>query len=150
MECRDELRAAVIEHAAAQPRNRRVGLEERPRGERAKRDDNLRLDRRELAKQEWLARRNLVRFRIAIARWTALQHVRDIHIVARQPHRLDHLRQQLTGAADKRYALLVFVRARGLADEHHVSVRIADTEDNLLAPERMQLAPRALAEVVAN
>ena len=37
-----------------------------------------------------------------------------------EPDRLDDLRQQLTGAADERLALDVFVRARRLADEHQV------------------------------
>jgi hypothetical protein len=46
------------------------------------------------------------------------------------------LREQLTGAADERLALHVFVGARRLADEHQVRVGIADAEDDLRAAER--------------
>ena len=47
-------------------------------------------------------------------------------------------------------ALDVFVAARRLADEHQVGVGVADAEHDLLAPERVQLAARAVADVVAD
>ena len=90
--------------------------------------------------------RDLVRLGIAVARRTALDHVGDVDLVARQVHRLDHLRQQLARAADERDPLDVLVGARRLADEHQIGVRIADAEHDLLAPsvcslQREQSAP---------
>ena len=67
-----------------------------------------------------------------------------------QPDRLDHLRQQLAGAADERDALDVFVRAGRLADEHQIGVGVADAEHDLLPAERVQLAARAVADILAN
>ena len=150
MEGRDQLGAAVVEDAAAQARDRILRLQQRPRGERAQRDDDLRLDRGELAEQERLARRDLVGLRIAVARRPALEHVGDVDLVALEAHRLDHLRQQLAGAPDERDALHVFIRARRFADEHQVRRRVADAEDDLLPPERVQLAARAVADVLAD
>src|SRR5205823_10323302 len=67
----------------------------------------------------------------------------DVDLVALEIDRLDHLRQQLAGAADERDALDVFVAARRLADEHEVGVGIADAEHDLLASLSVQLAPAA-------
>ena len=86
---------------------------------------------------------DFVRLGIAIARRAALDDVGDVHVLARQADRLDDLGQQLAGAADERLALLVLVRARRLADEHQVGVRVADAEHDLLAAQRVQLAARA-------
>ena len=47
-------------------------------------------------------------------------------------------------------ALDVFVGARRFADEHQVGVGIADAEDDLRAPERVQLAAGAVADVRAD
>ena len=51
---------------------------------------------------------------------------------------------------DERNALNVFVSPRRLADEHQIGVRIADAEDDLLPAERAELAPHAVADVLAN
>ena len=60
--------AADRVHAPAQPRDRRVHLEQRVRRERAERDDDLRPDDVDLLEQERLARRDFDGLRIAIAR----------------------------------------------------------------------------------
>jgi hypothetical protein len=39
----------------------------------------------------------------------------------------------LAGFADERFALFIFVSARRFTNEHQLSVRIADAEDNSLA-----------------
>ncbi len=90
---------------------------------------------------------DFVRLRIAVLRRAALDDVRDVDVLAREVDRFDDLRQQLAGAADERDALHVLVGARRLADEHQVRVGIADAEHDLLAPERVQLAARAVADV---
>ncbi len=70
--------------------------------------------------------------------------------VAREADRLDHLGQELPRAADEGDALDVFIAPRGLAGEHQRRVRIAHAEDNLAAAEAMQLAARAVADVLAD
>src|SRR5262245_10824242 len=135
--------AAEIEDVSAQPRDRRLDLEQRLRGERPERDDDLRLDRVDLPEKKGLAGRDFVRLRIAVARRTALDHVRDVDVGAREADGLDDLRQQLAGAPDERLALLVFIGTRRLADEHELGARIADAEDDLLAAKRAELAARA-------
>jgi hypothetical protein len=61
---------------------------------------------------------------IPITGRTALQDVENVHILAPQRAGFDDLVEQLTGAADKRFALPVFIRARGLAQEHEPGQRI--------------------------
>ena len=46
--------------------------------------------------------------------------------------------------------MLVFVEAGRLADEHQVGARVAHAEDDLLPPERVQLAARAVPDVIAD
>ena len=59
---------------------------------------------------------------------------------ALQLHALgDDLGEQLSGAADERLALQVFVRARPLADEHQVGGRIADAEYQVRAAQPASL-----------
>src|SRR4030095_10351118 len=103
-----------------------------------------------LAKEKGLARLDFVRLRIAILRWPALDHVRDVYVVALEANRLDDLRQLLPGTAHERYALDIFVPPRGLADKHEIGVRVANAENDLPASETAQLAPRAIADVRAD
>ena len=60
--------------------------------------------------------------RIAVVRWTALQHVADVDIVATQLHGLDDLRQQLPRLADKRQPLPILVGARGFPNKHDAGI----------------------------
>ena len=140
MKRRNQLRAAVVVNAAAQARDRIERAQQRLRRELAERDDHLRLDGVDLPEQEWLARLDFVLLGVAVLRRPALDHVRDVHVLALQIDRFDDLRQQLPGAADERNALLIFVGARRFADEHQIGVGIADAEDDLLPSERVQLA----------
>src|SRR5262245_45105815 len=114
------------------------------RRELAKSDDHLRLHRIDLTKQEWLALLHFVRFGITVAGRPALDHVGDVDILTPEVDRFDDLRQQLSRAADERLALNVFVCPWRLTHEHQIGVRVADTEDDLRAAERVELAPRAI------
>ena len=120
------------------------------RREGAQRHDHLRLDDVDLAEQELLARLHFVRFRIAVLRRPALDHVGDVDVFPLQADRLDDLRQLLPGAADKRDALDIFVAAWRLAYKHQIGVRVADAEHDLLASQLAELAPRAVADIRAN
>ena len=104
----------------------------------------------DLPEQERLARRDFVRLRIAVARRPALDHVRDVDVAALEADRLDDLRQQLTGAADERLALQVFVRAGRFADEHQLAHSDCRRRRRPgVRPELVQLAARAVADVRA-
>ena len=50
-----------------------------------------------------------------------------------QAGRLNDFRKQLSSLADERLALLVFIRARRLADEHELRVNAADAEHDVFA-----------------
>ena len=143
-------RIAVLVLTPAQPRDRVVRLQQRLRRELAERHDHLGLDRIDLPEHELLALLHLVGLGIPVARRPALDHVGDVDILPLHPDRLDDFRQQLTGTAHERLALDVFVRARRLADEHQVGARVPDAEHDLLPAERVQLAARAVADVVAD
>ena len=150
MERRHEQAAAARPGAAAQPRDRILGVQQRLRREGAERDHHLRLHDVDLPEQERLAAGHFVGLGVAVAGRPALEDVGDVDVLPRVAHRLDDLGEQLAGAADERLALDVFVGARRLADEHQIGARVADAVDDLLPPLRVQLAADAVAEVVAD
>jgi hypothetical protein len=63
----------------------------------------------------------------------ALENIGDEHRLARQTHRLDDTGEELTGLADERFALHIFVRARGFTHEEQLGIGIPDAEDDLRA-----------------
>ena len=69
----------------------------------------------------------------AIARRAALEHVQNVHVRARERAGLDDLGQQLSGPADERLALAVFVGARRLAQKAEPRVRVAHAKHGLRA-----------------
>ncbi len=141
---------AVLEFAAAQPRDRIGRAQQTLRGELAERDDHLGLDGINLPEQELLTLLDLVGLRIPVARRPALDHVCNVHVRARKADGGDDLRQQLPRPPDERLALDIFIGARRLANKHEVSIRITDAVHDLLPSHRVQLAPRAIAQVLAN
>src|SRR5262249_56211456 len=72
MKRRHQFRAAVVEHAPAQPRDRIERAQQRLRAELAERDDHLRLDDVDLLEQERLAGLHLVLLRVPVLRRAAL------------------------------------------------------------------------------
>src|SRR3569623_3596563 len=75
----------------------------------------------------------LVVLGIAVSRRLAFEGVQNVHVLATQRAGFDDLVQKLTGAADKRFALLVLVSARRLAEEAEPCIRIADAKHGLLS-----------------
>src|SRR5439155_2400881 len=106
---------------------------EKLRREVAECRDDGGLDQLDLAEEVALARLDLVRLRVAVARRAALQHVRDVDVLPRHPDASKQLLEQLPGLADERETLLVLVESRRLADEQQVGARIAGTEHDLRA-----------------
>src|SRR5262249_49356820 len=83
----------------------------------------------------------------------ALDYVADVDLIAHQVdalflcRALDHLREQLSGAADERDALRVFIGAGAFADEHQRRFLVADAEDDFVAA-FVQAAAAAIADVL--
>ena len=130
-------------------RNAARGLQQRFRRHRAQANNHFRIDRINLAQQVWRAGLHFVRLWRAIFRRTAFHYVADVHIFSLQAHRLNHLRQKFPGASHERQALRVFIRSRPFADKHQLSFCAAVAEHKLVSF-LMQLAARAVAEVLAN
>src|SRR5579863_6791039 len=145
-----KLRAAEIEPASAKLGHGCVDGQKRFCRHRAQGHDCFGLDGRDLPHEKWRASLALIALRRAVSRWTALDDVRNVNIFPPQAHGLNHVVKQLSGAADKGFALLVFIGARSLADEHQIRFRIADSEDYLLASLFAQAAARAIANIFAN
>ena len=92
------------------------------RREVPERRDDLRPDQLDLPEEVPLAGLDLLGLRVAVAGRPALEHVRDVDVLARQPDPGEQLAEQLPGGADERHALLVLVESGRLADEHQVGV----------------------------
>src|SRR5262245_11510862 len=145
MECGDDSYAIHIEKFSAQLGNRRLRLKNRLRSKRPETAHNFRSDRGELFLHKRIARRDLIRFRIAILRRPALKDIADVDVFALEVDRLNNLRQQLPRSPDERQALLVFVKPGSLADEYQIGFRIAGTENDVGA-RRSELAALAIAD----
>ena len=63
----------------------------------------------------------------------AFDDVADEYLLARVAHGIDHLGQQLAGAADERESLFVLVGAGAFADEHHVGLECTLAGDDVEA-----------------
>src|SRR5438045_3962770 len=94
----DEWTAAVLVHLAAQrPQARGFRAEKARRRGLAERDDDLRRHEVDLAIEECRARRRLVESGRAVARRTALHHVRDVCVApALQTGRGEHAVEELS------------------------------------------------------
>src|SRR5438309_2023372 len=131
--------------AAMQPpaelADRLARLEQRLAGHAPERQHDLRIQHAELGVEEPCAGSQLVGLRIAIARWAAFDRVGDVHLVARELDRFEHLREQLAGAAHEGLALCVLLGARALADDDELGAWAARAEHDRVA----LLAQRAAA-----
>ena len=78
-----------------------------------------------------LARRDLVRLGVAVARRTALEHVGDVDVRPREPDRSEQRLEHLAGLADEGRALAVLVIPGGLAHEHQIGVGMARPDHHL-------------------
>src|SRR5581483_4101747 len=104
----------------------------------AEADDDLRLDRLDLALEPLVAGVDLaLRGRLVQAPFAArlplemLHGVGDVEVLARHIGRLERAVEKPAGGADERQALPVLLVARLLAHQHHPGVRIAGAEYRL-------------------
>src|SRR2546421_558079 len=148
MERRDEHRVAERVQPATQLADRFLRAQQRLGRDAAEREDDLRLDHGELVGQKRRARGELVCLGIAVAGRPAQDRVRDEDFVARQVHRGQHLRQQLSRAADERQALRVLVGAGAFANDDELGARIAGAEHDVRAALAELTAPAALQRLL--
>src|SRR5215469_5077489 len=118
-------------------------------GRGTERHDGLRLDGADLPHEKRDAGVAFVFFRGAILRGPAFHDIRYVHVFAAQAHGCNHIVQQLTGAADERQPLRVFIGTRAFANEHQLGLRIARTKDEIGAA-FMQAAKAAVADIGAD
>src|SRR6266508_1083611 len=116
--------------AAAELGDRVFGSEDRLCRECAERHDHLRRDQTDLLIEEGAARGDFVFLRVPVVGRAAAHRVDDVDLLAGRPHRLDDLRQQLSGGSHERQPLLVFLATRRFADEHQVRFRVSGAEDD--------------------
>src|SRR5713101_4876243 len=143
-------RRSEVVKASAQLHHRSIHRQQRLRRHRSQRDDYLRFNHRDLPHQKRRASGALVALRRAITRGAALHDVRDVHLLALDPHRFDHVVEQLPGASHEGLALFVFIGARPLAHKHQLGVWIPYADYDLLPSLLMEHAARAVAQVFAD
>jgi hypothetical protein len=107
-------------------------------GDAAHRENQARTNKFDLSLQMGGASEDFLRPGVPVSRRTTFQNVRDIDITARQADGPQHLIQQETRPADKRFALAVFIRTGRLAYDHPLCGSIPNPE-NRLSPGLMQL-----------
>src|SRR3990172_8423605 len=130
VECGDEVPMPPRVDLPSQPGDADVPPEKQLGGEVAERDDHLGIDQLELLTQVALARLDLVGERVTVSRRSAFEDVGDVHLIAPQTDLFEQTLQQLPGSSDEGQAPLVLVEPRRLADEHHLRIRVAVTEDH--------------------
>ena len=112
-------------------------------GDAAQADDDLGRYQLQLALQPDGAGLLLDVQRVAVARRAALDHIADVDARAVQIDELQHVVQELPGAADEGRALQVLLFAGALADEHHLGVVRPGAEHHVV-PRLAQPAAAAL------
>src|SRR5882762_10170838 len=145
----DACRFEVVK-ASAQLEHRSIHSEQRLGGGGAEGHDHLGFDHCDLPHQKRRAGCTLLALGLAIARWAALHDVRDVDLLALDPHGFDHVVEQLPGAPHEGFALFVFVGARPLAHEHQLGLRITYPEYDLLPSLLMEHTARAIAQIFAD
>ena len=130
---RHHLYAVLLEELPVLARDLEVGLDHLHRADAPETDENLRLHQLHLAAQITAAGLLLRVERVAVLRRTALDAVGDVDARAVEPDHREHIVEELARPADERLALLVLVRARGLAHDDDLGLRRSDAENNVRA-----------------
>ncbi len=104
-----------------------------------KRDDCLGAKHAQLTVKKRRTGARFVFFRGPVLRRAALHDIANVDLVARVPHRDDHLVQQFSRVTHERLALLVLVIPGPFANEHELGLLTA-TRKNALGPTFMKSA----------
>ena len=81
----------------------------------------------DLAVEVGIAGADLVGFRVAVVRWATFDDVGDEDLLPAHADGAEQAFEKLTGGANERPALLVFVEAGGFADEQQGAIGVALT-----------------------
>src|SRR6202034_1198886 len=139
---------AEVVHPPAQPCERGIGREQVLRRDAPDREDQPRLQQRDLAQQVRQAGGDLLRLRVAVAGLPALEHVGNVDVAAAvEADGGQHFVEQLTGDAHERLAGAVLLGPRGFADYQPVGALRPDTE-HALRTRRMQRAASTAHDLV--
>src|SRR6266404_4606176 len=123
---------------------------------RAERDQHAWLNNIDLFHQIWAARLHFSRGGRPVPKTArrcirpAFEDVRDVNVFSREIHRLNNFCQQLSGASDEWFALLIFVNTGRFTDEHQIGVGISYPEYCLGPGAGEMLTFRAGADALAN
>ena len=123
---RHEQCALLVEKFTVVAGNREARVEHPLRGHAAQTDNDFGTDQLKLLAQPRHARGGFFRQRVAVLRRTALDAVGDVDARAVEPDHREHIVEELARPADERLALLVLVRARGLAHDDDLGLRRSD------------------------
>src|SRR5438552_13518233 len=111
MERGDDRAAVGVEPLASNPADRDLAVQHDARGEVPQGDHDSGADGVERSFQEGTACLDLVGQWIAVARRTAPDHVRDVHVLAPKADLTEEPGEELARRADERLTLLVLVVA---------------------------------------
>src|SRR4029453_3469604 len=146
---REEGRAVVVVPSPAQRAEAALGPEQVAGGRRAQGDDHLGTDRLDLSLEERKAGAGLAGVGHAVPRRPALDHVRDVLLVAPEGHGAEDVVQELARRPHERLAPAVALGAGPPPHEEEAGAGVPPPEDGLRPPPA-EPAARALADLVAN
>ncbi len=126
------------------PVNTGDALTRKPAGHRetSQRNNDLRVDRRDLPLKVGRTGGHLIRQGVSIARRPAFHHVGDENVLSLEAGLREEFVEELTGVADEGATLPVFVPARPFSNQHHPGLGMALSRDGV-GPGPGQLALRA-------
>ena len=120
--------AVVVVELAPETRNTGIRIQKGPGGKTAQSTDRQWANDLKLLCQEGLAHGDLVSLWIAVAGWTALDHVTYVNLVSFQPHGIDDPGKKLTRLTDERLSLDILVSPWRFTNEHDLRSGISHTE----------------------
>ena len=142
MERRTDDEVPGLVKLATQAHDALICAQDELRREVAQAHDDVRPHAADLLAQKRRARHDLLGPRVAVSGRTALDHVGDVDLVAREARVAKKRIELVTGGADERLSPQIFVPSGPLAHEHHAGAGIAHAEHQVRArgAERAQLA----------
>ena len=116
--------------ASAQAGQRGFSAQQIGGGGGAECDDHFRVHDVDLPPEKLHAGVGFYRLRRAVLRRTAFDDVRDVNLLALEAHGVDHVVEELAGAAHEGQPLRVFIGSRALAYEHEAGVGVSVAKDD--------------------
>jgi hypothetical protein len=115
----------------AQTGNLLFCLQQRLRGEIPQGTNHAGLWTRQLGLQNRPTGAELIREGMTIIGRPTFNHIEDVNVLSSQANRLNDAREQLSGLADKRLALLILIATWRLPDKYQLGLWIPGAKDHL-------------------